>query len=183
MVKHIRCLLHFWYWPHKILLSKRDLSTSRSTGRSLHVQVVVGYPNQEDEKEIFTSQLESTRSLCSLCWRSCRADGLSRRIVACHGQRYHCRLCTLFGGTRKEGGSNLARYISFGASPRASLSLLHAARAHAFIQGRSFVTPDDVKPLVADVLRHRIGLTYEAQAEGIHHDWLIRQLVQQTRTP
>ena len=147
-------------------------------------KVVVGYPAQEDEKEILL-----------------RSWNPQDHVVPCVGDREILMACrkglshimvkeiivdyvlSLVRGTRKEAGSNLARYISFGASPRASLSLLHAARAHAFIQGRTFVTPDDVKPLVADVLRHRIGLTYEAQAEGIHHDWLIRQLVQQTRTP
>ena len=147
-------------------------------------KVVVGYPNQEDEKEILLRSWNpqdhavpcvGDRAMLMAC-----REGLSHVLVKDIIVDY---VLSLVRGTRKEGGSNLARYISFGASPRASLSLLHAARAHAFIQGRSFVTPDDVKPLVADVLRHRIGLTYEAQAEGIHHDWLIRQLVQQTRTP
>ena len=147
-------------------------------------KVVVGYPNQEDEKEIllrsWNPQDHSVPCVGDRAMLMACREGLSHVMVKDIIVDY---VLSLVRGTRKEGGSNLARYISFGASPRASLSLLHAARAHAFIQGRSFVTPDDVKPLVADVLRHRIGLTYEAQAEGIHHDWLIRQLVQQTRTP
>ena len=147
-------------------------------------KVVVGYPNQEDEKEIllrsWNPQDHSVPCVGDRAMLMACREGLSHIMVKDIIVDY---VLSLVRGTRKEGGSNLARYISFGASPRASLSLLHAARAHAFIQGRSFVTPDDVKPLVADVLRHRIGLTYEAQAEGIHHDWLIRQLVQQTRTP
>lgn len=147
-------------------------------------KVLVGYPDREDEKEILLRSWSPQDHTVP-----CVGD--HAMLVACREGLSHIMVkeiivdyvLALVRGTRKEGGSNLARYISFGASPRASLSLLHAARAHAFIQGRSFVTPDDVKPLVADVLRHRIGLTYEAQAEGIHHDWLIRQLVQQTRTP
>ena len=147
-------------------------------------KVVVGYPDQEEEKEILLRSWNPQEHVVPCV-------GEREMLLACRSGLSHVTVkdiivdyvLSLVRGTRKEGGSNLARYISFGASPRASLSLLHAARAHAFVQGRTFVTPDDVKPLVADVLRHRIGLTYEAQAEGIHHDWLIRQLVQQTRTP
>ena len=147
-------------------------------------KVLVGYPGEDDEKEILMRSWNPED-------HSVPCVGDHAMLVACRAGLSHIMVkeiivdyvLSLVRGTRKEGGSNLARYIAFGASPRASLSLLHAARAHAFIQGRSFVTPDDIKPLVADVLRHRIGLTYEAQAEGIHHDWLIRQLVQQTRTP
>lgn len=147
-------------------------------------KVVVGYPDASDEKEILLRSWNPHEHKVPCV--SDRADlmrcreGLSHVMVKEIIVDY---VLSLVRGTRNDGGSHLSRYISFGASPRASLSLLHAARAHAFIQGRSFVTPDDVKPLVADVLRHRIGLTYEAQAEGIHHDWLIRQLLQQTRTP
>ncbi len=147
-------------------------------------KVVVGYPDKKEEKEIllrsWNPQDHSVPCVGDRAMLMACREGLSHIMVKDIIVDY---VLSLVRGTRKEGGSNLARYISFGASPRASLSLLHAARANAFLQGRSFVTPDDVKPLVADVLRHRIGLTYEAMAEGIHHDWLIRQLVQQTRTP
>ena len=109
----------------------------------------------------------------------CRA-GLSHVIVKEVIVDY---VLSLVRATRAETAGNWARYISFGASPRASLSLLHAARAHAFLRKRAFVTPDDVKALVVDVLRHRIGLTYEAEAEGINLNWLIRQIVSSVRTP
>ena len=81
-----------------------------------------------------------------------------------------------------EVGLDAARYIEFGASPRATLSLAAAARAHAFLEGRGFVTPDDVKALGPDVLRHRVLLTYEAEAEGITVEQVIEQVFQNVRT-
>jgi MoxR-like ATPase len=77
----------------------------------------------------------------------------------------------------------LDRYIDYGGSPRATLALAITARAHAFLQGRGYVTPDDVKALAPDVLRHRIVLSYEAEADGITQDDAIAQVLAQVRTP
>lgn len=74
-------------------------------------------------------------------------------------------------------------YIACGASPRATLNLLKAARAMAFLHGRGYVVPDDVKSVVHDVLRHRIILTYEAEAEDLTSDTLITSLLEQIRLP
>lgn len=71
----------------------------------------------------------------------------------------------------------LARYIEVGASSRASVALDRCARAHAWLQGRDYVDPDDVRQMLPDVLRHRIHLSYEAQAEGLDSDRLIDQLM------
>ena len=68
------------------------------------------------------------------------------------------------GNSRAERSENL---IEFGASPRASINLVMAARAHAFLKGRGFVTPEDIKQIAPDVLRHRIITSYEAEAENI----------------
>ncbi len=73
--------------------------------------------------------------------------------------------------------------LSFGASPRASIALALAARGYAFLQGRAYVLPQDVKALAPDVLRHRIILSYEAEAEGIDTDAVISRLLDQLRTP
>ena len=81
------------------------------------------------------------------------------------------------------GLGDMARYIEFGASPRATLSLAASARAHAFLEGRGFVTPDDVKALGPDVLRHRVLLTYEAEAEGVDPEAVIARIFQQVKTP
>lgn len=73
--------------------------------------------------------------------------------------------------------------IEYGASPRATLALHHAARAYAFLQKRHFVIPDDVKAVVADVLRHRILLTYEAEADNITSDQIIQNLIATIPSP
>ena len=82
-----------------------------------------------------------------------------------------------------EHGLDLDRYIEFGASPRASIGLAAASRAHAFLDGRAYVTPDDVKNVGMDVLRHRILLTYEAEAEQLSADTLIRNLFDSVPAP
>jgi MoxR-like ATPase len=73
--------------------------------------------------------------------------------------------------------------IEYGASPRATLALHHAARAHAFLAKRHFVIPDDVKAVVADVLRHRILLTYEAEAENITSDQIVQKIIATIPSP
>jgi MoxR-like ATPase len=77
----------------------------------------------------------------------------------------------------------LERYVQFGVSPRASLCLNQASRAYAFLQGRAYVVPQDVKTMASDVLRHRIILTYEAEAEGLKTDDVIRKILDQVEVP
>lgn len=74
-------------------------------------------------------------------------------------------------------------YIACGASPRASLSLIKASKCKAFMEGRNFVIPDDVKSIVYDVLRHRILLSYEAEAEDITSEDLITQILEKVNLP
>ncbi len=73
---------------------------------------------------------------------------------------------------------NLKRWIEYGASPRATIALDRCARAHAWLHGKDFVTPDNVHHIVHDVLRHRLLLTYEAEAEGITNDQIISRLLE-----
>jgi MoxR-like ATPase len=77
----------------------------------------------------------------------------------------------------------LQSLIGFGASPRASIALAQAARAHAFIEGRSYTTPDDVKELAPDVLRHRVVTTYEADAQELNADDLVERILQGVEVP
>lgn len=79
--------------------------------------------------------------------------------------------------------ARLENYIQFGASPRASLFLNRACRAFAFLQGRAYVVPQDVKTMAFDVLRHRLILTYEAEAEGLSPDQIIQMLLDQVEVP
>ena len=76
----------------------------------------------------------------------------------------------------KAAGLDIAPYIEFGASPRATIFLTLAAKANAFVQGRDFVTPHDVKTIGADVLRHRLATSFEAEADGITPDELVQRV-------
>ncbi len=90
-------------------------------------------------------------------------------------------LTTRHPGTN--GLSDLNNLIEFGASPRASINMVAAARAHAFLKGRGFVTPEDIKQIAPDVLRHRIITSYEAEAENITSDHIIRRILDHTDVP
>ena len=85
--------------------------------------------------------------------------------------------------TPKEFGIAIADLIEFGASPRASIYLMQAAKAHAFLKGRAHVTPDDIKTIGLDVLRHRVILTYEAEAEEMISDDIIRKIFNHIEVP
>jgi MoxR-like ATPase len=81
------------------------------------------------------------------------------------------------------GFKNLAPLIDYGASPRASINLIRAAKALAFLRGRGYVTPDDIKQIAPDVLRHRIGLTFEAEAENISASQIVQQILSRVQVP
>ena len=81
------------------------------------------------------------------------------------------------------GIADIARYITFGASPRATIHLIEGARALAFLRGRDYVLPEDVTDLVPDVFRHRVVLSYEALAEGLSADELVKRVMQHVRAP
>ncbi len=83
----------------------------------------------------------------------------------------------------KYGLSELKNYISFGASPRASINLAIASRAHAFLKNRAFVIPEDVKEVAKDVLRHRIGLSFEAEAEEISSEEIVNRILGKIQAP
>ncbi len=83
----------------------------------------------------------------------------------------------------KNGLGDLNALISYGASPRASIYLITAARAHAFLKGRGFVTPEDIKQIAPDILRHRIITSYEAEAESINSDHIVQRILDHTDVP
>ncbi len=83
----------------------------------------------------------------------------------------------------ENGLTSLEPLIDFGASPRASIYLVMAARAHAFLQGRGFVTPEDIKEIAPDVLRHRVIISYEAEAEEVTSADIVQQILDQVEVP
>ncbi len=94
-------------------------------------------------------------------------------------------LVQLVLATRNPGayGDDLARWVEYGASPRATIALDRCARAHAWLAGRDYVSPEDIQTLAYDVLRHRILLSYEAEAEGVTPDHLIETLITRIAVP
>ena len=89
--------------------------------------------------------------------------------------------CTRF--PEKYDLKNLSPLISFGASPRGSINLALASKCYAFIKHRGFVIPEDVREVITDVLRHRIGLTYEAEAESVTTEDVIKQIINTVEVP
>jgi MoxR-like ATPase len=92
----------------------------------------------------------------------------------------------LIAATRQPGRvglGELAPLIEYGASPRGAIFLIRAAKVHAFLDGRGYVTPDDIKALALDVLRHRLILSYRADAEGVDADTILRRIVEAVRVP
>jgi len=84
---------------------------------------------------------------------------------------------------KSAGLADLVPLIEFGASPRATIALAQASRAHAFLRGRAFVTPDDVKAIAPDVLRHRVLTTYEAEAEEVTSDQIVDRVLAKIESP
>jgi MoxR-like ATPase len=84
---------------------------------------------------------------------------------------------------REVGLVDLAPLIAYGASPRATLAFSEAARAVAFVRGRGYVVPEDVKEIAPDVLRHRILLTYEAEAENVTSDTVVDRILERVEVP
>jgi MoxR-like ATPase len=97
--------------------------------------------------------------------------------------QYAVRLANATRYPDRYGVADFAKYVTFGASPRASINLIESARALAFLRGRDYVLPDDVSDLAPDVLRHRLVLSYEALADGLTPDDLVHKVMQRVAAP
>ena len=150
------------------------------------LKVKVGYPNREEERLILDRMTGSVapraRAVVEL-EDIRRARGVTETVYV--DDRIKDYIVALVHATRhpKEAGLDIAGLIRFGASPRATIFLLRAARAHAFIHGRGYVTPEDVKAIGMDVLRHRVALTYEAEAEEIRSEDVVGQVLDAIEVP
>ncbi len=146
----------------------------------------VGYPSKDEEREImrraFLPAPPMVHEVCT-ARELLGAQDLVRQIRA--EQAIFDYVVELVHATRHpdQAGLGLGRYIEFGASPRASIALLAAARAHALLDGRIYVTPDDIKAIGPDVLRHRVLLSYEAEAEDMDVDAVLAQIFQRVDIP
>jgi MoxR-like ATPase len=140
----------------------------------------VSYPNLQEELEVIARSSQPVPTLSKVCGPDelAAAQAVVRAVkVTDVLMRY---IVDLVRATREPASVDkaLARTIQFGASPRASIALAAAARAHAFLDGRGYALPEDVKAIGPDVLRHRIVATYEAEAEGIDTDRIVQTILE-----
>jgi MoxR-like ATPase len=147
----------------------------------------VGYPTRDEEKEIM-------RRMASGHAIDVRHVATPEAILEARGRiadlymddRIVDYVVDIVHATREPaaaGLKDLAPLIEFGASPRATISLAQASRAHAFLRGRAFVTPDDVKAIAPDVLRHRVLTTFEAEAEEVTSDEIVSRVLAKVESP
>jgi len=151
------------------------------------LMVKVGYPTREEERLIM-DRMATGKPPAATAVTDLAAIGRAREVVEqiYVDGRIKDYIVKLVFATREPaaaGMADLAPLISFGASPRASIALVQAARAHAFLRHRGFVTPDDVKAVAWDVLRHRILVTYEAEAEEVTSEQIIRRVFDRVEVP
>jgi MoxR-like ATPase len=151
------------------------------------LKVVVDYPSREEEYEIMNRMSGATVPTMKAVLT---IDELERARAIFHqiyiDDRVKHYILDLVFATRRPDQYGLAPIkpmIEFGASPRATIFLALAAKGAAFLQGRAYVTPDDVKHMALDVLRHRLIITYEAEAENITPENLVGQILNRVRVP
>jgi MoxR-like ATPase len=150
------------------------------------LKVIVNYPGKSEEREILDrmtgGDIEEIKAVVGPK-KLIKARDLVRQIYV--DDKIKDYIVDVVFATRypDDYGLPLKELISYGASPRASIFLTDTAKAHAFINSRAFVTPEDVKAVGFDVLRHRIIPTYEAEAEGITTEELVRQVFNHIPVP
>ena len=151
------------------------------------LKVLVTYPTKEEEKMILERM--SSHAKITLNTQVTPEMILRARAVTDHiyvDEKIKNYIVNLVFATRDPkaaGLEKLASFIAYGASPRATIFLTQAAKAYAFLNGRGYVTPEDIKAIGPDVLRHRVLLTYEAEAEGVNAEHIIKQILDTVDVP
>jgi MoxR-like ATPase len=147
----------------------------------------VGYPSRDEEREIMRRMAGGhaidVRSVAS---PEAILEARGRIADLYMDDRIVDYIVDIVHATREPaaaGLKDLVPLIEFGASPRATIALAQASRAHAFLRGRAFVTPDDIKAIAPDVLRHRVLTTYEAEAEEVTSDEIVRRVLATVESP
>ncbi len=152
------------------------------------MKVVIGYPTQDEEREIIRMNIsEGYRETVEPLLKPeevVEAQKVVGKIYVDEKiERYIVDIVFATRNPAQYGLEDLASYIAFGASPRASISLAKAARAYAFLHQRGYVVPEDVISVCHDVMRHRIGLTYEAEANNFTTDMIITDILDKIQVP
>jgi MoxR-like ATPase len=150
------------------------------------MKVLVGYPSEEEEfviVERVTGPATAVATIATMqelsrLQRECRNVYVDPSLI-----QYAVRLVAATRHPERYGLGDLGKYLTYGASPRASIHLIEGARALAFLRGRDYALPEDLADLVPDVLRHRLVLTYEALSEGLTPDHLIERVMKKIPRP
>ncbi len=151
--------------------------------------VKVGYPTRDDERDIISRQLDPAQPEVRSVVTPERIAQARKTINEIYvDEKVKDYILDIIFATREPGavsglGSEFSRYIEYGASPRASIWLAKAARAHAFMKRRGYVIPEDIKAIAPDILRHRVIPTYEAEAEEINSDQLVQRILEVVEVP
>jgi MoxR-like ATPase len=151
------------------------------------LKVVIGYPNKEEERHIIRQNIANdfprTGSILSKADIT-KARQMVREVYM--DEKIERYIVDIVFATRNPEEYKLGKFkqlISYGCSPRASINLALAAKAYAFIKRRGYVIPEDVRAVSLDVMRHRIGLTYEAEAENITSEQIIQEILNAVEVP
>lgn len=151
-------------------------------------KLLINYPNKEEEREIIRRNILGINEIAVQAVAQIEQLLQARRTVkrVYMDEKIETYILDLVDATRNPANYGLANFqpmLQYGASPRASINLALASKAHAYYQGRGYVTPDDVRAICFEVLRHRIGLTYEAEAENITTENIIQQILEAVEIP
>ncbi len=150
------------------------------------MKVLVGYPSEEEEfvivervtgAPIDVAAVATTEQLAAL-QAQCRKVYVDPSLI-----NYAVKLVAATRDPAKAGLPELAKYLTFGASPRATINLVEGARALAFLRGRTYALPDDLVDLVPDVLRHRLSLSYEALSDAMSADAIVAKVLAKIAVP
>ncbi|MBD5346974.1 MAG: MoxR family ATPase [Bacteroides sp.] len=151
------------------------------------LKVIIGYPTKDDERQIIRQNIAPGHREIRPLLRPEEILEAQKVVDSIYvDEKIERYIVDIVFATRFPADfqlPDLKDIISFGASPRASISLARASRAYAFIHGRGFVVPEDVRAVAHDVLRHRIGLSYEAEAQNITTDEIISEILDKIEVP
>ncbi|HCL00644.1 MAG TPA: ATPase [Candidatus Marinimicrobia bacterium] len=152
------------------------------------LKVIIDYPNKEDELEIIKRMAHSNNRIEVMPVVQPEDLKRAKKIVdeIYIDEKIHRYIVDIVFATRQPESynlSDLSDLIQFGASPRASIYLAMAGKAKAFIEGRGYVTPEDIRDVMWDILRHRIMLTFEAEAEEVTAEQIIRRIIDTVEVP
>lgn len=149
------------------------------------LKVIVKYPNKSEEKTIIKNMSSSKPSSINPITTIETIEKLRKLANQIHiEERLLDYIINIIDATRNPSDYKLKReYIDYGASPRAGIYLTKAAKANAMMQGRGFVMPEDIRAVAYEILRHRISVSYEAQAENVISDMIIEELLSNINVP